>query len=204
MYIKNKFKKRISQNKTIIKRNSIFNGSTLNYSKFKTKIFETLLTFSKVFKISIHFNNIQNKTIFILNKDLNLKPIVQELNIYSRERFFNEMIEILVIVFNTKGTAKLLSRFIAFQFQVTKRHNTFLIFLKRAVRVFNSIKKFKANGIKIIISGKFNGAPRSKKRTIQSGRLPLQKFNSKINYYHTDAHTPYGTFGIKVWICESN
>jgi ribosomal protein S3 len=165
---------------------------------------DTVFDFSKVFKISFHLNNVQNEAINTLykKKNINLKSIVQELKSYSREKFFNEMIEILVIIFSTKNTPKLLTSFIAFQFQITKRHNTFLTFLKRSINFLNCIEHFKIYGIKIVLSGKFNGAPRAKKRTIQAGRLPLQNLKAKINYHQTHSHTPYGTFGIKVWICE--
>jgi len=83
-----------------------------------------------------------------------------------------------------------------------KRHNSFLTFLKRAIFIFKTLKFANTQGIKIVINGRFNGVPRSKGRIIQTGRLPLQNINSNINYHYTEAQTPYGTFGIKVWICE--
>jgi ribosomal protein S3 len=202
--IKNKLKNGLPDNNHIKKTNAYFSRNTKGYSGFKKKIIKTLLIFSRVFKASLHFNNTQNESISILykKKNINFKHIIQGLKMYSREKFFNEIVEILILVFSTKNAAKLLTNFIAFQFQTTKRHNTFLTFLKRAVTLLNDIKYFRIHGLKIIISGKFNGAPRSKKRTIQTGKLPLQNFNSKINYHSTHAYTPYGTFGIKVWVCE--
>jgi ribosomal protein S3 len=174
------------------------------YSKFKRKIIETLLDFSSVFEVSLNLNNTQNEAIYALyrNKNISFKSLIQELKVYSHEKFFNEMVEIMLIIFTSKNTAKLLASFITFQFQITKRHNTFLMFLKRAVCLLNGITYFKIYGIRRVVSGKCNGARRSKKRTIQAGRLPLQNFNSKINYHSTHAYTPYGTFGVKVWVCE--
>jgi ribosomal protein S3 len=202
--IKNKLKNQFQVNKHLKQTSMNQKKFFFSYSKLKLKMIETVLKFSKVFKLSFHLNNIQNETInnFYKSKNVNLKSIVQGLNSYSREKFFNEMIEIMIIIFTARNTSKLLTSFIAFQFQMTKRHNTFLTFLKRAISLLNSIQYFKIYGIKIIISGKFNGASRSKKRTIQTGRLPLQNFNSRISYHCTHAHTPYGTFGVKVWVCE--
>lgn len=171
-------------------------------NSLKNKIIKSLLQFTGVPKILLNLNNLQNSSILkaINNNDLKLK--IQELSIYSKERFFNEAIEILILIFNNKKTSKLLSKFIAFQFQVMKRHNTFLTFLKRAIFVFGNIKLATIQGVKIVINGRFNGVPRAGGRIIQNGRLPLQTINSKINYHNTEAQTPYGTFGIKVWICE--
>jgi hypothetical protein len=202
--IKNKLKKYIPSSTYLKKTSKYFNKKLFCYSKFKTKIIKTLLHFSNVFELSLHLNNVQNVTIQTLyqNKDINFKLQIQELKTYWRETFFNEMVEILIIIFSAKNAAKLLTSFIIFHFQIVKRHNTFLTFLKRAVNLLNEVKYFKIYGIKITISGKFNGAPRSKQRTIQTGRLPLQNFDSKIHYHNAHAYTPYGTFGVKVWVCE--
>jgi len=200
-FIKKKLKNQLLSN-LLNNSNLTINPDNFKYSGFKKKLVKTLLKFSGSLKVNLKLNNVQNETVYNLNKGIDFKSTVQELSGYSRERFFNEMVEILMVNSSTSNTAKLLSRFIALQFQITKRHNTFLTFLKRATFLFNSSPNSKILGIKIIITGKFNGAPRAKKRTIQSGRLPLQSFNSKIDYHNTDAFTPYGTFGVKVWICE--
>ena len=69
-------------------------------------------------------------------------------------------------------------------------------------KFFSKLKNSNISGIKILITGRFNGVPRAKGRIIQTGCLPLQSLDSKINYHNTEAQTPYGTFGIKVWISE--
>jgi len=173
-----------------------------SYSLFKQKLIQSLLKFTGVSKISLNLINIQTETVLNLKKDSDFKSRIQELRLYSRERFFTEALEILVLVFQNKETAKLLSKFIAFQLQIMKRHNSFLTFLKRALFIFSKLKNLNIFGIKILINGRFNGVPRAKGRIIQAGQLPLQSLNSKINYHNTEAQTPYGTFGIKVWVCE--
>ena len=57
-------------------------------------------------------------------------------------------------------------------------------------------------GIKIVIKGRFNRAPRAKTNIICFGKFSLQSFNSKIDYYQSTAYTVNGTFGVKVWLCE--
>ena len=202
--IKNKLKGQLAECVTQNKEIKHIQENVLSYSQMKSKITKTLLSFSNVLEVTLHLNNIQTKILYNLyrNKHINFSPALQELKIYSHEIFFNEMIEILIVVFSTRDTAKLLVNFIAFQFQIMKRHNTLLTFLKRAVLLLNNIKYFQIHGIKISISGKFNGAPRAKRKSIQTGKLPLQNFKSKMDYHDMHAFTPYGTFGVKVWICE--
>jgi small subunit ribosomal protein S3 len=173
-----------------------------NYSLFKQKLVDSLSKFTGVSKISLNLINIQNSVESDIRNDLDLKFRIQELKLYSKEQFFTEALEILILVFKKKKSARLLSKFIAFQLQIMKRHNSFLTFFKRALFIFSKLKNSNIFGVKIVISGRFNGVPRAKSRVIQVGRLPLQSIDSKVNYHSTEAHTPYGTFGIKVWICE--
>ena len=67
--------------------------------------------------------------------------------------------------------------------------------------VFNVLENCGFQGLKILISGRFNNAPRGSSRLIQYGRIPLQTVDVKIDYYQTEAFTPSGVFGVKVWIC---
>ena len=200
---KSKIKKTILLYNLKKKESKSFIKNKSNYiSILKKKILESLLQFTGVSKVFLNLNNLQNDAVLKVINNLELKTKIQELSIYSKERFFKEAVEILILVFTTKENSKLLAKFIAFQFQMMKRHNTFLTFLKRSLFIFNTLKFSSIQGVKILINGRFNGVPRAKGRIIQNGRLPLQSLNSKINYHNTEAQTPYGTFGIKVWVCE--
>jgi small subunit ribosomal protein S3 len=55
-------------------------------------------------------------------------------------------------------------------------------------------------GVRIIVSGRLNGADMSRKEEIKRGRIPLQTFRANIDYAHQEAHLPYGVLGIKVWV----
>ena len=63
-----------------------------------TKEGERLLTIAR--------DNIQNEKMLNLKKDSDLKFRIQELRLYSRERFFTEAIEILILLFKNKKTAR--------------------------------------------------------------------------------------------------
>ena len=55
-------------------------------------------------------------------------------------------------------------------------------------------------GVRIIISGRLNGADMSRKEEIKRGRIPLQTFRANIDYAHQEAYLPYGVIGVKVWV----
>ena len=57
-----------------------------------------------------------------------------------------------------------------------------------------------ANGIRVRISGRLNGAEIARQETFKEGRVPLHTLRAKIDYAHVEANTTYGIIGIKVWI----
>lgn len=59
-----------------------------------------------------------------------------------------------------------------------------------------------AEGIKVTISGRLNGAEMARTETYKDGRTPLHTFRADIDYALAEAHTTYGRIGIKVWICR--
>ena len=59
-----------------------------------------------------------------------------------------------------------------------------------------------AEGIKVQISGRLNGAEMRRKEMYKEGRTPLHTFRADIDYCQTEALTKVGLLGIKVWICR--
>ena len=59
-----------------------------------------------------------------------------------------------------------------------------------------------AEGIKIQISGRLNGAEIARKEMFKEGRTPLHTFRADIDYCQAEALTKVGLLGIKVWICR--
>lgn len=55
-------------------------------------------------------------------------------------------------------------------------------------------------GVRIIVSGRLNGADMSRKEEIKRGRIPLQTFRANIDYAHQEAYLSYGVIGVKVWV----
>ena len=59
-----------------------------------------------------------------------------------------------------------------------------------------------AEGIKIQISGRLNGAEMARSEHYKEGRIPLSTFRADNDYAMVEAHTTYGRIGIKVWIMK--
>ncbi|HLV40847.1 MAG TPA: 30S ribosomal protein S3 [Brumimicrobium sp.] len=74
---------------------------------------------------------------------------------------------------------------------------------RRAIKMaIASAMRMNAEGIKIQISGRLNGAEMARSETYHEGRIPLSTFRADIDYHLSEAHTTYGRMGIKVWIMK--
>ena len=59
-----------------------------------------------------------------------------------------------------------------------------------------------ALGIKILVSGRLNGAEIARSENYKEGKIPLHTLRANIDYGTTEANTIAGIIGIKVWICK--
>jgi|TARA_B110000196_G_scaffold154569_1_gene133134 small subunit ribosomal protein S3 len=74
---------------------------------------------------------------------------------------------------------------------------------RRAIKMsIAAAMRINAEGIKIKISGRLNGAEMARSETHKEGRIPLSTFRADIDYAIVEAHTTYGRLGIKVWIMK--
>lgn len=65
-----------------------------------------------------------------------------------------------------------------------------------------STMRLGAEGIKIQVSGRLNGAEMARSEMYKEGRTPLHTFRADIDYAHAEALTKVGIIGVKVWICR--
>ena len=175
----------------------------LQKNRFLDQLLESLSLFlDKKFNIFLTLKNLNRGLSVILTEDERsfLKKKILLLKRYNRDKFFKESLNIMLIVIKIKSSSRLFAQFIAQQLSFLKRHNYFLVFLKRILNIFIFIKTSKVKGIKIRISGRFNGAPRAKSRVITVGNVPVQTIAKNIDYYETASYTRNGTFGVKLWI----
>lgn len=74
---------------------------------------------------------------------------------------------------------------------------------KRAVKMaIAASMRMGAEGIKIQVSGRLNGAEMARSEIYKDGRIPLHTFRADIDYALGEALTTYGLIGVKVWIMK--
>jgi len=74
---------------------------------------------------------------------------------------------------------------------------------RRAIKMaIAATMRMNAEGIKVQISGRLNGAEMARSEHYKDGRIPLSTFRADIDYALVEAHTTYGRLGVKVWIMK--
>ena len=74
---------------------------------------------------------------------------------------------------------------------------------RRAVKMaVASTMRMGAEGIKVQVSGRLNGAEMARSEMFREGRTPLHTLRADIDYALVEALTKVGIIGIKVWICR--
>jgi small subunit ribosomal protein S3 len=81
--------------------------------------------------------------------------------------------------------------------QQLERRVAFRRAMKRAVQ---SAMRMGALGIRVNVSGRLGGAEIARTEWYREGRVPLHTLRADIDYALSEAKTPYGIIGIKVWI----
>ncbi len=81
--------------------------------------------------------------------------------------------------------------------QQLERRVMFRRAMKRAV---TNTMRVGAEGIKVKVGGRLNGAEIARSEWYHEGRVPLHTLRADIDYGTAEAHTTYGVIGVKVWI----
>jgi RNA binding exosome subunit len=181
---------------------------------FQEILLKSLETYTKnKINISVTLHNLNRYKQLSHAQIENLKQIFKQLRNFVKNSFFKEAINILFVSISKRKSAKVLAEFISDQFRlnqlrtdqmtISRKDNYFLGFLKQTIMLLIKSDTSCLTGVKIVIKGRFNRAPRAKTSSIHFGKFSLQSFNSKIDYHQSTAYTSNGTFGIKVWLCEN-
>ena len=199
--------------KVIIKKNILLDRvksySAVGLKKFQEILLKSLNAYTKNrICISITLQNLNRHKNFSYAQIKGLKQIFKQLRNFVKKSFFKEAINILLVIISRRKSAKVLAEFISEQFRrnqlkmdqvtISRKDNYFLGFLKQTIILLIKSEISCVKGMKIIVKGRFNRAPRARIRNIHFGKFSLQSFNSKIDYHQSTAYTVNGTFGIKV------
>ncbi len=80
--------------------------------------------------------------------------------------------------------------------QIEKR----IAYKKAMTQAIGRAMKAEATGIKVMVSGRLNGAEIARSEWAVEGKVPLHTLRADIDYAVATAHTTYGALGIKVWV----
>ena len=79
-----------------------------------------------------------------------------------------------------------------------------IMFRRAMKRAMQNAMRLGAQGIKIMSSGRLNGAEIARREWYREGRVPLHTLRADIDYGTSEALTTYGKIGIKVWVYKGD
>jgi small subunit ribosomal protein S3 len=85
---------------------------------------------------------------------------------------------------------------------ITRQIQRRVAYKKAVKKAISTAMRMGAEGIKIYVGGRLNGAEIARHETFKEGRIPLHTLRADIDYALSTAHTTYGCVGVKVWICK--
>src|SRR5213592_2517134 len=79
-----------------------------------------------------------------------------------------------------------------------------IMFRRAMKRAMQNAMRLGAQGIKVMSSGRLNGAEIARREWYREGRVPLHTLRADIDYGFSEARTTYGVIGIKVWVYKGD
>ncbi len=83
---------------------------------------------------------------------------------------------------------------------ITQQLEKRIMFRRAMKRAVSNTMRLGAQGIKINVAGRLNGAEIARNEWYREGRVPLHTLRADIDYGVAEAQTTYGVLGVKVWI----
>jgi small subunit ribosomal protein S3 len=75
-----------------------------------------------------------------------------------------------------------------------------IMFRRAMKRAVTNAMRLRAQGVKVMVAGRLNGAEIARTEWYREGRVPLHTLRADIDYGFAEAYTTYGVIGVKVWI----
>ncbi|MGM0378743.1 MAG: 30S ribosomal protein S3 [Bacillota bacterium] len=120
----------------------------------------------------------------------NIKELKSEL-----EKMTNKKIKIDISeVKNVSADAQLVAEEIS---SAIERRISFRRAMKKSMK---RAMRFGAEGFKVKVSGRLNGADMARSEGYTQGSIPLSTLRANVDYGFSEADTTYGKIGVKVWI----
>ncbi len=123
---------------------------------------------------------------------------VEELKKELKNKFFRGKRVTININVQDIGQGSLSAAIVAEQVAMDiERRMPFRRVMKQTV---DRVMKSGAEGARIIVAGRLNGADIARSERAGAGKVPLQNLRGNIQYAHAEANTVFGVIGVKVWI----
>jgi small subunit ribosomal protein S3 len=87
---------------------------------------------------------------------------------------------------------------------ITQQLEKRIMFRRAMKRAMQNAMRLGAQGIKIMSSGRLNGAEIARTEWYREGRVPLHTLRADIDYGFSEASTTYGVIGVKVWVYKGD
>jgi small subunit ribosomal protein S3 len=87
---------------------------------------------------------------------------------------------------------------------ITQQLEKRIMFRRAMKRAMQNAMRLGAQGIKIMSSGRLNGAEIARTEWYREGRVPLHTLRADIDYGFSEAATTYGIIGVKVWVYKGD
>jgi small subunit ribosomal protein S3 len=87
---------------------------------------------------------------------------------------------------------------------ITQQLEKRIMFRRAMKRAMQNAMRLGAQGIKIMSSGRLNGAEIARVEWYREGRVPLHTLRADIDYGFSEAKTTYGVIGVKVWVYKGD
>lgn len=87
---------------------------------------------------------------------------------------------------------------------ITQQLEKRVMFRRAMKRAMQNAMRTGAQGIKIMSSGRLNGAEIARTEWYREGRVPLHTLRADIDYGFSEALTTYGKIGVKVWVYKGD
>jgi small subunit ribosomal protein S3 len=128
--------------------------------------------------------------VIIGKKGADIETLRKKLNAFTKSELHLNIVEVR----KPELDAQLVAESIA---QQMERRVSFRRAMKRGVQ---NAMRMGALGIRVNVAGRLGGAEIARTEWYREGRVPLHTLRADIDYALSEAETPYGIIGVKVWI----
>ena len=128
--------------------------------------------------------------VIIGKKGADIETLRKKLAVFTKSELHLNIVEVRKPELDAQLVAELIA-------QQMERRVSFRRAMKRGVQ---NAMRMGALGIRVNVAGRLGGAEIARTEWYREGRVPLHTLRADIDYALSEAMTPYGIIGVKVWI----